>query len=66
MLPGQNSNHGTEILLTALREPGRMTGFGLGEWDLLLRIARRTRLLGRLAVVMDETGEVGQLPASVQ
>ena len=62
----KNGNHGTEILLTALREPGRMTGFGLGEWDLLLRIARRTRLLGRLAVVMDEMGELAQLPASVQ
>ena len=62
----QYGNHGTEILFTALREPGRMTGFGLDEWDLLLRIARRTRLLGRLAVVMDETGEVGQLPARVR
>jgi hypothetical protein len=62
----QNGHHGTEILLTALREPGRMTGFGLGEWDLLLRIARRTRLLGRLAVVMDEAGELEQLPASVR
>jgi hypothetical protein len=62
----QNGNEGTQILLTALREPARMTSFGLSEWDLLLRIARRTRLLGRLAVVMDETGEVGQLPASVR
>jgi hypothetical protein len=62
----QYGNHGTEILLTALREPGRMTGFGLDEWDLLLRIARRTRLLGRLAIVMDETGGEEQLPASVR
>ena len=62
----QNGHRGTEILLTALREPGRMTGFGLDEWDLLLRIARRTRLLGRLAVIMDETGELEQLPASVR
>ena len=62
----QYGHHGTGILLTALREPGRMTDLGLDEWDLLLRIARRTRLLGRLAVVMDETGEVGQLPARVR
>ncbi|MDB4409862.1 nucleotidyltransferase family protein [Gammaproteobacteria bacterium] len=62
----QYGNHGTEILLTALREPGQMSGFGPGEWDLLLRIGRRTRLLGRLAVVMDEAGKVGQLPASVR
>ena len=50
----------------ALREPARMLAFGLDEWDLLLRIARQTRLLGRLAVIMDEAGEVEQLPASVQ
>jgi hypothetical protein len=62
----KNGHHGTEILLTALREPGQMTGFGPGEWDLLLRIARRTRLLGRLAVVMDDRGEMEQLPASVR
>ena len=66
MLPGKNSHRGTEILLTALREPARMKAFGLDEWDLLLRIARQTRLLGRLAVIMDEAGETGQLPAGVQ
>ena len=61
----QYSHHGTEILLTALREPERMTGFGLDEWDLLLRIARRARLLGRLAVMMGDRGEIEQLPARV-
>ena len=63
---GQTGSHGTEILLVALREPGRMSAFGSAEWDLLLRIARRTRLLGRLAVVMDEMGGVERLPASVR
>ena len=62
----QSDNHGVGILLTALRDPGRMAGFGLDEWDLLLRIARRTRLLGRLAAVMQERGEVETLPAGVQ
>ena len=62
----QSRNQGTEVLLMALREPGRMKGFGPDEWDLLLRIARQTRLLGRLAVIMDESGEVEQLPVSVQ
>ena len=66
MVPGENSNRGTEILLTALREPARMKTFSLDEWDLLLRIARQTRLLGRLAVIMDEAGETGRLPARVQ
>ena len=62
----QYGHHGTGILLTALREPGRMLDFGPADWDLLLRIARRTRLLGRLAVIMDEAGEMAHLPASVQ
>jgi len=62
MVSRKNANHGTEILLDALRDPGRMSGFGPDEWDLLLRIARRTRLLGRLAVVMEERGEIETLP----
>jgi len=62
----QYGHHGTGILLTALREPGCMADFGPAEWDLLLRSARRTRLLGRLAVLMDEAGEIEQLPASVR
>jgi len=43
-----------------------MTDLGPGEWDLLLRLARRARLLGRLASIMDETGDIEQLPASVR
>jgi hypothetical protein len=62
----KNGYRGTGILLTALREPGRMMGFEPGEWDLLLRVARHTRLLGRLAVIVDEAGEMEQLPASVR
>ena len=55
-----------DILLTALRDPAQMSGFGPAEWDLLLRIARRTRLLGRLAVIMQERGELEQLPLIVR
>lgn len=62
----QNGYRGTGILLTALREPEQMTAFGPDEWDLLLRLARHARLLGRLAVIMDETGGMEQLPASVR
>ena len=62
----RNGCCGTEILLTALRDAARMASFSPGEWDLLLRIARRTRLLGRLAVIMDERGELEQLPVRVR
>jgi hypothetical protein len=57
---------GTDILLTALRDPAQMADFAAAEWDLLLRIARRTRLLGRLAVIMEERGELEQLPLIVR
>ena len=66
MASKQYGNHGTDILFRALREPEHMTAFGLDEWDLLLRIARRTRLLGRLAVIMEEAGTIEQLPAKVR
>jgi len=59
-------NPGTEVLLMALRKPELMLDFGPDEWDLLLRIARRNRLLGRLAVVMTEAGKASQLPTKVQ
>ena len=56
---------GADILLTALRDPAHAASLGVGEWDLLLRVARQTRLLGRLAVVMDEMALTSQLPAGV-
>ena len=61
-----SSGCGVDVLLTALRDPAQMAGFGPTEWDLLLRIARRTRLLGRLAVIMEERGELEQLPSIVR
>ncbi len=62
---GRTDKHGAEILLTALRDPEHAAGLGVEAWDLLLRVAWHTRLLGRLAVVMDEMGLTSQLPAEV-
>ena len=56
---------GAEILLTALRDPTHAASQGVEAWDLLLRVARRTRLLGRLAVIMDEMGLLPRLPEKV-
>jgi hypothetical protein len=61
----RRSKHGADILLAALRDPVQASGLGDETWDLLLRVARRTRLLGRLAVVMDEMDLMSQLPAGV-
>lgn len=66
MAMNHTNKHGADILLAALRDPLHAAGLGVEEWDLLLRVARQTRLLGRLAVVMDEMGLVSQLPAGVQ
>jgi len=65
MAKGHSGKHGADILLTALRDPVHAAGLGIESWDLLLRVARRTRLLGRLAVVMDESGLTPQLPEKV-
>jgi hypothetical protein len=54
-----------QLLLDVLIDPGFGKRLKAGEWDLLLRMARRTRLLGRLAVVMDEMDLTQQLPARV-
>jgi hypothetical protein len=62
---GRMDKHGADILLAALRDPVHAAGLGVEAWDLLLRVARHTRLLGRLAVVMDEMGLTSQLPAKV-
>jgi hypothetical protein len=56
---------GMNILLTALRDPAQAATFGVEEWDLLLRLARHTRLLGRLAVCMDDLGLLGKVPVKV-
>ena len=63
--PRHTSKHGAEVLLTALRDPEQAAGLGEESWDLLIRVARHTRLLGHLAEVMDERGLTSQLPARV-
>jgi len=57
--------HGADILLTALRDPVHAARLDVEAWDLLLRLARRTRLLGRLAVIMEEMKLESELPARV-
>jgi hypothetical protein len=50
------------LLGTALRDPASITRLGPRELDLTLRLARRVRLLGRLAARLDDLGATGELP----
>jgi hypothetical protein len=60
-----NGEHGANILLRALSDPASAVSFAVDDWDLLLRLARATRLLGRLAVCMEEQGLLAKVPPSV-
>ena len=60
-----DGKYGVNILLTALSDPATAVSFTVEEWDLLLRLARATRLLGRLAVCMEEQGLLSQVPPRV-
>jgi len=53
-------------LLDVLREPARMAGLSLGEWDRLLRQAGSAGLISRLAVQAETLGLDADLPASVR
>jgi len=56
---------GANILLRALGDPASTISLGVEDWDLLLRLARATRLLGRLAVCIEEQGLLAQVPPRV-
>jgi hypothetical protein len=47
----------------ALRHPHQLVAQTLPQWDVLVRLARRSNLLARLAVMLDDTGALAQVPA---
>ncbi|HYE71252.1 MAG TPA: nucleotidyltransferase family protein [Aquabacterium sp.] len=55
-----------EPLLLGLREPHSLQSLPLAQWDRLLRMARRTNLLGKVAVAVEDSFGVAALPAPVQ
>jgi hypothetical protein len=55
-----------ETLLAALSSPRVIRSFGEGEWDRILRVARRNNLLGRLACLAEEEGLAGGLPDRIR
>ena len=52
--------------LQALREPALALAWNLGEWEQRLRLARRLRLLARLAASLEAQGLLAALPPQVQ
>lgn len=48
----------------ALREPRSALAWSLGDWERVIRLARRLRLLARLAERLDAAGLIGQVPAA--
>ncbi len=52
--------------LQALREPDRALAWSLADWDRVVRLARRLRLLSRLAESLADAGLLDQTPAPVR
>lgn len=51
------------LLLEALQAPEKLPGLPPADWDLLLRVARRARVLGRLESELARAGLLGDIPA---
>lgn len=51
-----------QLLLAALRAPEQLPALPLPDWELLLRVARRTRLLGRLEFDLSRAGLLESIP----
>jgi hypothetical protein len=55
-------NPARDLVCAALRQPQSLTTLTLGEWDVLVRQARRARLLSRIASILDAQGALGAVP----
>ena len=54
-----------DLLWEAMRRPHSTVALDLAGWDLLVRQARRAKVLGRLAVILHQQDLLGQLPPKV-
>jgi hypothetical protein len=51
-----------KLLLDALKMPETLPALSPADWELLLRVARRARVLGRLESALDHAGLLGDIP----
>lgn len=56
------SRRAQRLLLEALRAPEKLPGLSPADWELLLRVARRARVLGRLESELARAGLLGAIP----
>lgn len=55
-----------QALINAIKSPQGLLGISLRDWDVLIRLAKRANLIGRLSEVLDLQGVRDELPASVK
>jgi len=58
----RQTERANRLLLGALKAPAALPTLSAADWDLLLRVARRTRLLGRLEADLSRAGLLGDIP----
>jgi hypothetical protein len=58
----RQKRHAGRLLIAALQCPADLPNLDLQNWDLLLRVARRTRLLGRLEADLAQLGLLDAIP----
>ena len=56
------SHERADPVVLALRDPAALRGSSLPQWETLIRQGRRTNLLPRLALALDELGLLGEVP----
>lgn len=56
------ARRGAQLLLRAVRAPCELPTLSVEDWELLLRVARRTRLLGRIEADLARAGLLEHIP----
>ncbi len=58
----RQTRRANRLLLDAINTPETLPALPPADWELLLRVARRVRLLGRLEVDLSRAGQLGDIP----
>jgi len=60
----RQTHRANQLLLNSLRSPESLPSLTPTDWELLLRVARRVRLLGRIEADLAKAGLLGEVPAA--
>lgn len=60
--PASENRRAQRLLFEALQAPEKLPALPPADWELLLRVARRNRLLGRLQSDLEQANLLGQIP----